>query len=182
MVGFVIATVAFAAALVLSTPFALRPWANMRPMLAERRLDALTTALQAYFNDHGAFPPEEPLFDHWTNKKNFIAARGSRLTTFQWHRLTTPVAYLPEGWDGDPYSVPEQAAPPAYAVFADGVFIWSPGPNLKYEIDEGVLARLRAMPPVDHLPALNPFVYDPTNGTRSAGDLLRGMAARRPGS
>ncbi len=151
----------------------------------------LAEGLQAYYADHGAFPPEEPWFRHLISQKNFrsfakpIFPQGQFppqalytpyfFPTMHRSMLTTPVAYLPRRMPGDPFLLPEPVAPALYVNNGSYVVLWSPGPDLEVNTKAD---RFRGLPIEEARALVNLLTYDPTNG---AGDARRrGISLSRP--
>lgn len=167
-------------------------------VMAERRKEArrrhspmrsLGTAIESYYVDHNCYPAEIPLRDV-VSKPESLRARGGwnlstlRLTPAMPIYLGRPLAYDSEiladpftgrrafpfhsSWrrtDGWPY---------AYSRGGDGLnwwFLWSPGPDLDYDIlDPGALYDPYRP---ERTEAILELTYDPTNGVGSSGDVWR---------
>ncbi|MCE5228839.1 hypothetical protein LLG95_04485 [bacterium] len=145
-------------------------------------LRALSLAIETYYVEHRAYPAWAVGNDgenHLLSERNpsygvptfmIRSAERPKLAT-----LTTPVAYMP--------AYPQDQFPPdwqyrirtayAYRVggkYGEGFILYSPGPDLVYDI----------VPEEDYDPAQRaPSVslinktYDPTNGIKSRGDIYR---------
>jgi type II secretory pathway pseudopilin PulG len=115
----------------------------------------VAVAMEAYRTDHGAYPPPAPSGDGWT-----------RLPAI----MTTPKAYLAT-LPTDPFD-PQQGVV-GYALLSEDPERWS---GLIGENEEQWTVVLMGLGP---LKQRGPFrldwnqVYDPTNGTESAGYLYR---------
>ena len=167
-------------------PMFVTPYFREKPGQTERLFATLEAGLHAYAADHaGALPPTDYILNYRRANKNLYRTHAPGITTFLLPALTTPVAYVDGEAVGDPYAVPEQDCPPAYAVrtFADGtrcVVLSSAGPNLIYDLrpwhvrDAADRAALEAV--------VAQHRYDPSNGTRSGGDFVVVMEVGQKGS
>jgi hypothetical protein len=126
------------------------------PSHARSDLRALATAIQAYAADHGAYPP--------------------RLES-----VTTPQPYLSTLWL-DLYMPAESQAAYRYLSFgspndARGGFLCSSlGPDGDLDITSSLVSALLASSESEGIRIdllLMPRAFDPTNGTRSDGDIFR---------
>ena len=136
-------------------------------------LRTLATALEAYHADHNAYPPSMANQMHWKLKP-----------------LSTPIAYIESAYVEDPF-------PEHHWLFLDdriyysyhgrrrnGSTAWqdvhevmwwmllSPGPDLDFVSIGATLTRYRDNPDSE-LDNILGNIYDPTNGTVSAGDIYR---------
>ncbi|CAN5448722.1 hypothetical protein BH09SUM1_BH09SUM1_06070 [soil metagenome] len=174
------ALLAIAAFTYYGVPLLVIPFYQDRPAQTERLFDAFASALNAYRVDHGAYPPVDTLNKYRKQTNNLLRSRSFGVTTIRLSALTTPVAYLGGEPVGDPYASPDQYAPPAYFVaMIDGeetAVLSSPGPNLVYDLrsllerDDTTTQTLGA--------SLKLQLYDPTNGTRGGGDMIRVVSPR----
>lgn len=171
----VVGTIALAVFTYYGVPQFVIPYFKAKPGQAEAFLDRITAAIDAYRVDHGVFPPVEELNHFRRHNKNLTRSRSYGIYSYQIHMLTTPTAYLDPTLSGDPYAMPEQTCPAAYFVAEiEGkqlAVIYSPGPNLKYDIRPPALRSAESRQALMDYLALES--YDPTNGTRSGGDLWR---------
>ncbi len=137
---------------------------------------SLSLAIESYRIDHSVYPA-------WATGEHGVHAGLSAdlpeyaIPTFairtpaapRLYTLTTPIQYM-TGWLPDPFSVRKRGTY-GYWHSEDGSWwiLFSPGPNLKYEI-----VPWEDCDPLNHpAPALINKTYDPTNGTISAGDIWR---------
>ncbi len=128
----------------------------------------LATAVEAYYNDHNAYPPMKPLRDFAQNEKELRKAGGWDLTTIG-ISLTTPTAYMQEIVT-DPFST--QALPFVYFRDGKGWMFLSRGPDGDYDMDPAKMYNGSLSQPSREL-LTSPTTYDPTNGTISSGDVWR---------
>jgi hypothetical protein len=129
----------------------------------------IATALEKYAQDHQRYP--ESTMDSET--------QGSGPNGSTWSRfadpspLTTPVAYMiPEGWPGymvDPFSPNRDSF--LYVSTGNGWLLASRGPDQGFNVDVHDYVPSIAQPSA----ALLLHFYDPTNGVRSGGDVIRVM-------
>lgn len=151
------------------------PYFEAKPAQADEFLTRTTTAIAAYKSDFGAFPPMEELNHFRRHNKNLTRSRSYGIFTHRIASLTSPTAYLNPDLPGDPYAMPEQSCPAGYFVGEfDGkpiAVVYSAGPNLKYNIRPPDLRLITTRQGL--LDYLATQTYDPTNGTRSGGDLWR---------
>jgi hypothetical protein len=174
-VGIVVGTIVLGVFTYYGVPQLVIPYFQAKPAQAEEFLDRIAAGVAAYKVDHGAFPPLDELNKYRRRNKNLLRSRSYGVYTYAVGPLTTPVAYINPGLSGDPYAMPEQTAPAAYFVteLPTGplAILYSPGPNLIYNIRA---ADIRTLTTRDEVFAyLESKRYDPTNGTRSGGDLYR---------
>lgn len=137
--------------------------ARTRRSHAKSDMRALATAIESYRDRNGSYPPARPL-----DGEKRIAASAREKSGIE--GMTTWDADLGVPPSPDPFS-PGRALP--YAYFANGGAGWmllSPGPDGVYNLHPerpGAVAF-----ETDH-PGSVDFQYDPTNGTFSAGDVIR---------
>lgn len=146
-------------------------------------LRTLTTALEAYYQDQGAYPASTFSIE----QQSGLPSAGStfRAPTATLAGLTTPVAYLTE-LPVDPFAARKGVG---YRYYSDGKgwIAGSPGRDGQASLPwDGAIAKLYdsslADPQLPLLAAAGPhgaYTYDPTNGTISAGDIWR-VAAPQP--
>jgi type II secretory pathway pseudopilin PulG len=156
-------------------PQFVNPYFRAKPAQAEEFLDRIAAAINAYRVDHGTFPPVEELNHFRRQNKNLMRSRSYGIYSYRMTSLTTPTAYIDPNRSGDPYAMPDQTCPAAYFVMEfDGksvALVYSPGPNLKYNVRPPTLRSLQSRQALDDY--LKTMQYDPSNGTRSGGDLWR---------
>ena len=128
----------------------------------------LATAIEAYYNDHNAYPPMKPLREFAKNEKELRKAGGWDLTTIG-ISLTTPTVYLKEIVT-DPFS--PQALPFVYYRDEKGWMILTRGPDGDYDMDPAKMYDGSIAQPSRDL-LTSTATYDPTNGTISNGDIWR---------
>ena len=150
--------------------------AGVRSKVSRVRADqrSFATALEAYFVDNNAYPAMASDPDDYAGSKG-LAEKG--IPSFRRHKgpghpmaLTTPIAYLTRhlpdafGGEGDSFGY--------YTVQGEktsGWIVWSPGPDKRYDLDWKVYDPDVPQPSTE----LIPYMYDPTNGTVSRGDIFR---------
>ena len=177
---FIIGLFLFALVLGLITyhfvPGIIIPYYMAKPGQTESYFDTVESALLRYRVDHGTFPPEEDLLLHRRPNKNVAKTLVPGTTTYHLGLLTSPIAYIRPDMPGDPYAIPEQFSPPGYnrGTFVDGAewaLVFSPGPNLKFDIRSGEVRAITERDPMEDY--LRARLYDPTNGLKSGGDFYR---------
>ena len=150
--------------------------AGVRSKVSRARSDqrSFATALESYWVDNNVYPamasaPEDYAGSKGLSEKGIPSlmrykGRGSAMG------LTSPIAYLtqhlpdPFGGEGDSFGY--------YTVQGEktsGWIVWSPGPDKKYDLDWKVYDPDVAQPSTE----LIPYMYDPTNGAVSPGDIFR---------
>lgn len=143
---------------------------------------ALQTAIESYAIDTNMYPAcSLNAAENFYGKYQQAAPQLANVPTFRFGgfpglmSLTTPIAYM--------VSMPRDSFAPAGATYAfyskpglkkdSGWIMWSPGPDGKYDINSGNIEHAymhTAETPSDLLVGLT---YDPTNGTKSNGDIWR---------
>ena len=157
----------------------------------------LATGLETYFIDNDCYPgwsadPSLNFFGDKARENPVYASLPSflRFTENGVRSLTTPVAYL-TSLPVDPFAPVKGATFCYWAVNAagpgsnhSGWIVWSAGPDGKYDLTLDNIAQ--AYDPAGDVPSafLRELTYDPSNGTRSAGDVYRVRQSRqaRPAS
>ncbi len=187
----VVAIIAILAA--IAVPNFLEAQTRSRVSRVQADMRTIGTALEAYFVDNNAYPPD----------RNFSGGRNvspSGLYIEQLDYITTPIAYLTSANIGDPFLPPDAMAEPGIpasgfkyfntgyegiangnwgdrvaVAFPDkmprtGWILLSYGPDIAYQGGEwatiGLDTEAFGWKGVQRL-------YDPTNGTMSAGDIIR---------
>ncbi len=150
--------------------------AQTRSKVARVRSDqrSMATALESYFIDNNKYPV-------WTDKDaeygKGAAFQGKMIPSFPAYKpggamtVTTPIAYMTSYFD-DVFAPVEKTTFGYYGVTGSktaGWVIFSPGPDQKYDLDWKLYNPDVTQPS----PELVPFIYDPTNGTVSPGDIIR---------
>ncbi len=140
--------------------------ASVRSNVSRARADMrlMATALEAFYVDNNSYPFSQSF------ELAVLGEEGSGATYKALAQITTPIAYI-TGIMKDPFS---PGAEHPYYYFYSGPdpdpslaytwFLWSVGPDGSLNINKK--ADLLA-------PAIYDFLYDPTNGTTSSGDILR---------
>jgi len=128
---------------------------------------SMATGIESYFVDYQSYPPGEPLSQFTLNPKALEKANGPNLLVP--HALTTPIAYITT-YFSDPYS-PGKNLPYAYYTHGKSWILFSPGPDLDYDISrpEEVFTSEEDQPSTRVIL----LAYDPTNGIESSGDVWR---------
>lgn len=149
--------------------------AEIRSMISQSRNDmrTLATGLESYMIDDNVYPSETT-----STRGNLQHANaGGPIPTFLSlypqgpATLTTPVAYI-TSYFNDPFAnVPGDTF--AYHTKeeggATGWVLFSPGPDGRFDFEWELYSPLTPQPSPD----LIPYLYDPTNGLLSSGDLIR---------
>jgi hypothetical protein len=145
------------------------PFYPMSACLVDLR--RLSIALETYYNDRGAYPPStlDPA-------KQWYFKTTAKMPSFwdlnyRYDGRTGPFRF-PYGFTYDEFSYITESRTFAYWAPPEGGWILiSAGPNCKFDLDFATL--LKAYKPNSPNPALGliPFTYDPTNGTKSSGDI-----------
>lgn len=137
---------------------------------------AVSNALEAYQVDQHAYPGSRPLRDFAGRHANWLRkAGGWDLETIDpgqlnlQHGLTTPVAYMP-ALPADLFAK-GGALPMAYYCDGEGWLLFSAGPDWDYDIQRP--SEVYHSSKTNPAPALIELTYDPTNGVKSSGDIIR---------
>lgn len=150
--------------------------------LVDDDLRNMEVAIERYHLTHDVYPAVEPLKWFTRHDEKLADVGGEGLTTTapgrgqDFHGLTTPVAYTTDLWL-DRYTPAWGMLPYAYHATPrnedgeQGWIAWSAGPNREYELTDP--AAVYSWPFEGPSQALLDVTYDPTNGTRSAGDIVR---------
>jgi hypothetical protein len=137
-------------------------------------LRSLSTAIESYLIDRGAYPVGRPLRDFARDRGALAKAGGADLLAPEpgqnrWSAgLTTPIPYL-QSLFTDPFTA--ERLPFAYwPVGSRGWIVFSPGPDGDYDIDP-----LTDYDPDERVPSVSLIrkTYDPSNGAQSGGDIWR---------
>jgi len=142
-------------------------------------LRTLQTALEAYFSDHNSYPISTDRADEniFIIEDPAQKAVYNQLPTFMIYRpglatLTTPVSYITTYFD-DPFG-PEKHKPFCYWAPKEGGWImWSAGPDGHYDLNIDNIARVYDPKKPKTNGYLINLTYDPTNGSKSGGDIYR---------
>jgi len=142
---------------------------------ARSDLRNLAVCLESYILDQGAYPPA---VDGSGNV--ILAATGMVSAGYLPPLLTTPFAYV-GSFPPDPFPVAKGQKKRAYRYATDGETCWvlcSNGPDKKSDTDiadypspEGAGCTWERF--VSHFGIGKAIEYDPTNGDRSRGDIIR---------
>lgn len=146
---------------------------------------AMATAIEAYAVDHNYYPLNGVLIAGGTIQNPQTSMGGAAAHKFLWEALTTPVAYI-TALPGDPFVLPEKAPVESWREFWPRYFFtnldWfesfmqpTPLPVIAQKRDMyGIWILAAAGPDGDRLDLAFDIQYDPTNGTVSNGDIIRG--------
>ncbi len=145
--------------------------AQVRSKVSRTRADLRTmaVAIESYYVDNNAYPAHTVVASQSSMQMATPAKPSFRLTNNdRLVSLTTPIAYLTSYF-------PDVFAPVKGEVFCyyakDGGWImWSPGPDLQYDINAERDYNPASTTPTDQLLWVT---FDPTNGTVSSGDIWR---------
>lgn len=148
----------------------------------QSEMHSLQAAIEAYAIDTNMYPASTT--NTAENYYGIYVAQAPELASIPTFRLggipgamslTTPIAYMTR--------MPRDPFAPAGATFAyyakpglkkdAGWILWSPGPDLKYDINAGNVARAYEHNGETASDLLVGLTYDPTNGTQSPGDIWR---------
>lgn len=158
-------------------PMFVTPYFEEKPAQLQASFDRLEAALLQYANDHsGQFPPEDELLRYRRLNKNIFRSRSAGMTTLHVPALTSPVAYVDKFKIADPYAMPDQWVPPAYAtvILGDGTraaVLSSAGPNLDYDLRPQDVHEATSLEELRRV--LQQHTHDPERGPRSGGDFVR---------
>ena len=143
---------------------------------AHADLRSLSVALESYYSDHHEYPPEQAMSD-FAESRALHKNNGTTMSTTATGReglagLTTPIGYMTslfvDHYVGGkaPFAYFRYPATPSNPA---GWILFSAGPDRKYQLSREDYSP-GEMRPGDSL--LNK-TYDPTNGTKSGGDMWR---------
>lgn len=136
--------------------------ARTRVSAAKNDLRSLATAIESYREQNGVYPPMRPL-----DGEQRVAGADRAKSGIE--GITTWDADLGDMSWRDPFS-PGADLTFGYFANGDGWALLSPGPDGVYNIHP---ERLAAITFEQGDPAWVNFRYDPTNGSFSAGDVIR---------
>jgi len=143
-------------------------------VMADMRTGA--EGLEAYYADHGAYPPGDVVEYNrrkWRFETEKELKNATRMTTLP-KILTTPVSYMnrinPIHTFPDPFHEAD-GVPLRYVLLNDGWILLSMGPDEDYDIPSAPDFDFSTYQ--SHLDSIIDFIYDPTNGTVSNGDIMR---------
>lgn len=137
---------------------------------AQAEMRQVATALETYHIDNGFYPPAETKFRNLGTKENGNFSFG--LTP---EVLTTPIMHL-FVLPLDPFNIEtmdQEYRPYGYATDGECWILFSHGPDKQQTLVLRSMEIVRLLRDGENKEALNPFTYDPTNGTKSPGDLWR---------
>jgi hypothetical protein len=144
---------------------------------AETEMRNAGMALEAYYMDHGMYPPA---VDE-NGKPGTVRMDGSVISEgyLPW-MLTTPVAYVAD-MPKDPYHRREDGTEAPYRYATDGTGCWitaSHGPDGDADVEVGEFpdpekGKCSWIHFTRHLSLSDGAQYDPSNGTVSSGDVMR---------
>lgn len=145
---------------------------------------SFATAIETYKIDMGAYPIAVPMVDYQINQQyrkagvtpteSLAEANGTHVKTVfpgstDCAGMTTPIAYTTSLFP-DPFT---DGFPYAYETVDDRWILYSPGPDLDYDI-QNPINILRSETEYDILQTLYKYYsYDPSNGIVSNGDYWR---------
>ncbi|OPZ09783.1 MAG: hypothetical protein BWZ10_02526 [candidate division BRC1 bacterium ADurb.BinA364] len=132
---------------------------------------SLAAALEGYYVDWSSYPPHtldpaESALGEWGAAHGVPSVRitdpqGSALG------LTSPIAYI-TAYPADP-NLSEGQTVGYYAPKNGGWVLFSVGPDGDYDLNWELYDPAASQPS----PELSPYIFDPTNGTKSSGDIVR---------
>lgn len=136
--------------------------ARERSQVSRARADmrSLATGIESYFVDNNAYPASS------TDGFRKTLPGEKKVSSFASPALTTPIGYLTNLLP-DPFVTEGRT----YGYYSDkaGWILFSPGPDGKFDLDWKIYDSSVPQPSPDLLK----YVYDPTNGTISSGDIIR---------
>ena len=145
---------------------------------------SMATALESYNIDHGGYPawntePSRNAFGEKALKHEVLAGLPTFAREPGLETLTTPVTYI-SAYFADPFA-PLRGATfcywPTYISTSEletpAWIIWSPGPDERYDLTMDNIAQVYGSHEEFPSDRLRELTYDPTNGTKSAGDVWR---------
>lgn len=135
---------------------------------------SIELAIGAYKEVNGAYPAMHPLEDFCDNRDSLQEAGGIEYYTIEpgdesLEGITTPFEYVPYIFN-DFFSDRKHPWPYAYYANDDFWVVFSPGPDRDYDL--GYDIHLTGTPE-EIRENLISVTYDPTNGTKSSGDIWR---------
>lgn len=127
----------------------------------------IATSLIAYQADHGTFPPMAPMIDHVSRRDDLRETNALRMT------IIDPRFPVPDGFEHadlrDRFS-PRRCMPYGYHTDGETFLLISIGHDGVYQItDPSAIYQGATNHPPEEILQLS---YDPTNGTRSVGDII----------
>lgn len=138
-------------------------------------LRSLETVIESYYLDHGAYPVEVPAsnFSDRFEADSEVLRKLLHQHTVLPNSISTPVAYTTSHWTDPMVSV--RGMPHGYIALEHGWVVYSAGPDGDYDINKAEMERVGfpGLYPHPGYRAILPFTYDPTNGTKSDGDIWR---------
>jgi len=154
-------------------------------------LRSIATAIESYYVDHRRYPDWSIESDSnvFTVASTARKSGEERVPTFRFRaedgrsiaHLTDPTPYLTEYFH-DPFA-PDPRMTFAYwphefiyegRLASNGWIAWSPGPDGDYDITiENVASLYDSTGRVPSIELLECCTYDPTNGSKSSGDIYR---------
>lgn len=150
-------------------------------------LRSLATAIESYHIDNNSYPAWTADSDRgvnahsrtWKELKPPVPTLSSSSAAYNIKTLTTPLAYI-SSYFVDPFAAKGQQVTFGYYSIntvaesdPDGWILWSAGPDKDYDITmSNIEAVYNLGSPVPN-PLLVDITYDPTNGTKSNGDVYR---------
>ncbi|MEN6625733.1 MAG: hypothetical protein ABFD69_05840 [Candidatus Sumerlaeia bacterium] len=151
-------------------------WAPVRSAVSrvQSEMREISVALESYHLANDCYPPctnEAGSRSQWNSKSampGFMGYEPGRV-----HSLTTPIAYLPS-LPSDRFGFLVEDRTFSYYRWDDrSCILISAGPNCVFDISPDNLPELRPTSSGSFPEKLINLQYDPTNGTVSAGDILR---------
>ncbi|MBN1518076.1 DUF3352 domain-containing protein [Candidatus Sumerlaeota bacterium] len=149
---------------------------QVRAKVSRTRADqrSLATALEAFYIDNNQYPNWATGVDSINNSKEpSVALKAVDSMNAQeysaWH-LTSPIAYITR-YPEDVFSTKGYGF--NYYSDGNGWILWSCGPDKVLDLTVDNIFELYDPTIQQPSKALLNFSYDPTNGTRSGGDIIR---------
>ena len=138
----------------------------------------MATAIEAFYVDNNRYP------DWATGEKsannnvypsmslyNPDAAKAARRPPEKPYSVTTPISYV-TSFFSDAFA-PNKGDTFCYYSTRYSWIMWSPGPDKKYDLNAENIQKLFNPKIPQPSKQLIIYAYDPTNGTKSGGDVFR---------
>lgn len=171
----------------IAVPNFLEAQTRAKVSRAQADMRSMTTAVEAYMVDYNYYPLNGVLNQNGSIQHPQASVAGPPAHKYLYDAITTPVAYISRVFE-DPFvtrgSAPQPDWEPYYYRYFYTNLAWfaritepSPPPVIFQKRDLwGIWIMAGAGPDGDRLDLSADLPYDPTNGTISDGDLIRGQA------
>jgi type II secretory pathway pseudopilin PulG len=164
----------------IAVPNFLEAQTRSKVSRARNDMRSMATALESYYVDYNKYPASSSnasgnLYAYLGPNSPMSSQPTFGLLGNKGAVLTTPIAYI-TSIPFDPFA-PVAGAPFCYYLDPTGTtwLLWSAGPDKKYDITaKNIVGILNPQNPnMTSNPTLLALTYDPTNGTKSPGDIWR---------